>query len=203
MVSISCCPVIVPTRAVVVPARPIVVSRPASQVVPRTIAPVNTIRPLYVPVVNPAAVDTTKKKKDKAAKKPPTSPTCYRNIIGQEERRIKMCNELVINGTVYVPKESKTEGMPYVMVRTHSAGVFAGFLESRNGQEVVLKNARRIWYWEGAASLSQLAMEGTKEPSKCKFPMEVDRVELLQAIEIINITEKAKKSIVEVPVWKR
>lgn len=89
----------------------------------------------------------------------------------------------------------------YVIVRTYSAGVFAGILESREGQEVVLRNARRLWYWEGAASLSQLAMEGVKYPEKCKFPCEVDKVELLQAIEILDTTEEAQKSIKEVPIW--
>ena len=83
----------------------------------------------------------------------------------------------------------------YVIVRTYSAGVFAGELESRKGQEVVMRNARRLWYWDGAASLSQLAMEGTSKPDNCKFPCEVDRVELLQAIEILDVTEKAKESI--------
>jgi hypothetical protein len=91
----------------------------------------------------------------------------------------------------------------YVIVRTYSAGVFAGYLVSRNGQEVVLRNARRIWYWDGAASLSQLAMEGTKCPRNCKFPCEVDRVELLQAIEILDTTPMAEKSIKEVPIWKK
>lgn len=91
----------------------------------------------------------------------------------------------------------------YVIVRTYSAGVFAGYLVSRNGQEVVLRNARRIWYWDGAASLSQLAMEGTKYPRNCKFPCEVDRVELLQAIEILDTTPMAEKSIKEVPIWKK
>lgn len=91
----------------------------------------------------------------------------------------------------------------YVIVRTYSAGVFAGFLESRKGQEIVLTNARRIWYWKGAASLSQLAMEGTSCPNECKFPIAVDRVELLQAIEILDVTSKAKISIESVPVWKQ
>jgi hypothetical protein len=91
----------------------------------------------------------------------------------------------------------------YVIVRTYSAGVFAGFLESRKGQEVVLKNARRIWYWDGAASLSQLAMEGTKNPKNCKFPIAVNRVELLQAIEILDTTETAQKSIESVPIWQK
>lgn len=90
----------------------------------------------------------------------------------------------------------------YVIVRTYSAGVFAGELVCRTGQEVVLKNARRLWYWSGAASLSQLAMEGTKNPGNCKFPCEVATVELLQAIEILDVTEQAKKSISEVPIWK-
>lgn len=90
----------------------------------------------------------------------------------------------------------------YMIVRTYSAGVFAGELESRNGQEVVMRNARRLWYWAGAASLSQLAMKGTNKPNDCKFPCSVDRVELLQAIEILDVTDAARKSIEEVPVWK-
>jgi hypothetical protein len=92
--------------------------------------------------------------------------------------------------------------LKYVIVRTYSAGVFAGELESRNGQEVVLRNARRLWYWAGAASLSQLAMEGTKIPESCKFPQEVDRVELLQAIEILDVTKAARINIAGVEVWK-
>jgi len=91
--------------------------------------------------------------------------------------------------------------LKYVIVRTYSAGVFAGYLESRTGREVVMRNARRIWYWSGAASLSQLAMEGTKKPDECKFPCEVDRVELLEAIEILDVTPAAQESIKAVPVW--
>lgn len=89
----------------------------------------------------------------------------------------------------------------YVIARSHGAGVFAGELESRKGQEVVLKNARRLWYWAGAASLSQLAMEGVSKPEECKFPMEVDRVELLEVVELLDVTAKARKSIANVPVW--
>ena len=95
------------------------------------------------------------------------------------------------------------DGMKYVIVRTYSAGVFAGYLESKNGQEVVMRNARRIWYWDGAASLSQLAMQGTSKPQNCKFPVAVERVELLNAIEIIDCTESAKKSIEGVPIWRQ
>lgn len=90
----------------------------------------------------------------------------------------------------------------YVIVRTYSAGVFAGTLLSQDGRRVVLKDARRIWYWSGAASLSQLAMEGTKDPNACKFPRPVGRVELLEAIEIIDVPSEAQKSIEEVPIWE-
>ena len=96
-----------------------------------------------------------------------------------------------------------TKKKPYVIVRTYSAGVFAGNLESRTGQEVVLTDARRLWYWTGAASLSQLAVSGTSSPKTCKFPIAVPRVELLQAIEILDVTPDAEKSIKEVPEWKQ
>ena len=91
----------------------------------------------------------------------------------------------------------------YVIVRTFSAGVFAGTFVSRKGQVVVLSDARRIWYWSGAASLSQLAMEGTKKPSECKFPCEVDKILLTQAVEVIPCTEKARMSIAEVKIWEQ
>ena len=117
-------------------------------------------------------------------------------------------NEITINGIDYIKKSSMLEqaqtleGLEYVMVRTYSAGVFAGYLENREGQEVTLVNARRLWKWAGAASLSQLATDGTSNPKECKFPCEVVRVTLLQTIEIIPITEKARISIQGVDEWK-
>ncbi len=92
---------------------------------------------------------------------------------------------------------------PYVIVRTYSAGVFAGNLVSRNGKEAVLADARRIWYWEGAASLSQLAVEGTSKPSGCKFPVAVPVVELTEVIEVLHTTPAAEQSIKAVPIWKK
>lgn len=97
----------------------------------------------------------------------------------------------------------KKEDGRYVIVRTYSAGVFAGYIESRNGQEVVLRNARRLWRWAGASSLSQLAMEGVKKPEECMFPCEIDKVELLNAIEILDVTPQAQKSIKDVKIWEQ
>ena len=100
-------------------------------------------------------------------------------------------------------KAAKAAADDRKIVRTYSAGVFFGAIESRNGQEVVMRNARRIWYWAGAASLSELAMRGTSRPGECKFPVAVDRVVLTQAIEILDTTAAARASIDGVPVWTR
>lgn len=111
---------------------------------------------------------------------------------------------ITIDGIEYAPVRAgaeKKDGKEYVIVRTYSAGVFAGYLESREGKEAVVSDARRLWYWEGAASLSQLANEGVKLPGKCKFPAEVPRVTLTEAIEILPVSEEARKSIASVPVW--
>ena len=89
------------------------------------------------------------------------------------------------------------------IVRTYSAGVFLGTVKERNGKEVLLTNARRIWYWDGAASLSQLANDGTKKPQNCKFPAPVAEVLLTEAIEIIPATEAAIASIAAVPEWMK
>ena len=91
---------------------------------------------------------------------------------------------------------------PYVIIRTFSAGCFAGNLQSQKGKEVVLLNARRLWYWKGAASLSELAIRGTKLPNECKFPVAVPAIKLTEAIETITTTKEAEASIRAVPEWK-
>ena len=89
----------------------------------------------------------------------------------------------------------------YVIVRTYSSGVFAGEIVERQGSEVSLNNARRLWYWKGAASLSELAMKGVKKPADCKFPAPVKNVVLLQAIEILPVEAIARESIERVTPW--
>lgn len=94
-----------------------------------------------------------------------------------------------------------------VIIRANSAGVFFGTLKEKTatpaGVEVVLKNSRRIWYWDGAASLSQLATEGTKNPSCCKFTVTVPEHNIMDVIEIIPCSKGAVNSIEDVPTWKK
>ena len=90
----------------------------------------------------------------------------------------------------------------YYIVRGDRSGVFFGHIAERNGREITLKDVRRLWYWNGAASLSQLAAEGVKKPRDCKFTMTIDEIVVLDAIEILTCTPEAVKSINEVAVWK-
>ena len=115
---------------------------------------------------------------------------------------------ITLDDVEYVRKDSvmemckDVEGLKYCIVRTYSAGVFAGYVDYDNvKKDMAVKKARRIWYWSGAASLSQLSQDGTSTPSACKFPAEVEEIKLTEVIEVIPCTEKAKESIAEVKVW--
>ena len=92
------------------------------------------------------------------------------------------------------------------IVRTYSAGVFYTpdpiQERSADGKRGLITNARRIWYWKGAASLSQLAVDGPQCPNECKFPAAVDRIELTEIIEVLDVSDKAKSVIEAVKVWK-
>lgn len=89
-----------------------------------------------------------------------------------------------------------------VIIRADRAGVFFGTLTEKNGREVRLSNCRRLWYWSGAASLSQLAVDGVSNPNGCKFTVTVSDICILDAIEIIPCTDKAIKSIESTREWR-
>lgn len=89
-----------------------------------------------------------------------------------------------------------------VIVRADRAGVFYGTLAAKEGTEVELKDCRRIWYWNGAASISELALTGVTKPRECKFSVTIPSTIITGVIEIIPCEEKAIKSIESVPVWK-
>lgn len=121
----------------------------------------------------------------------------------------KEIETIKINEVEYVRKDSLQEtkaetldGLEYVIIRTYSAGVHAGYLKRREGKEVELLKARRFYQWYGSSTLSQFAQSGTSKPEKCKFPEEVDKIILTEAIEILSVTKKAKDSIDKVAIWK-
>lgn len=89
-----------------------------------------------------------------------------------------------------------------VIVRAESAGVFYGTLVEKDGTEVELKDCRRLWYWDGAASISEIALSGVTKPKECKFTVTVPQIVVTGVIEIIPCTDDAIKNIESVPVWK-
>ena len=91
----------------------------------------------------------------------------------------------------------------FYIVRADRAGVFFGHIKERVGSEVTMTNVRRLWSWNGACSLSQMAVEGVKEPRTCKFTVVVPEMTILGAVEIIPASEAAVKSIEAVKPWKR
>jgi hypothetical protein len=120
-------------------------------------------------------------------------------------------NSVFISGIEYVPKNEtnnlvlNTEGLPYVLIRTYSAGVHIGYLKSKeytlSGIVVQLIKTRRVYSWSGAMTLSQLALDGSSKPDKCQITVEVPENEMI-AIEIIPITEKAFNNLTKIVEWK-
>ena len=118
---------------------------------------------------------------------------------------------MMIDDVEYVRKDSvknqpeKLDGLTYCIIRTYSAGCFAGYIDRDREikNEATIKNARRLWHWSGASSLSQLANEGVKNPVDCKFPAEVVELDLSGIIEVIPATQEAQDSINNVSIWQQ
>ena len=88
------------------------------------------------------------------------------------------------------------------LFRTYSAGVHFGVLAEKEGQSYLLKDAKRIYYWTKACSLSQLAVDGSGNSKECKISVSVPEIQLEQVIEIIPMSEAAIKNLSE-HIWKK
>jgi len=121
--------------------------------------------------------------------------------------------KIMIDDVSYVRSDSickcakEVGGMKYCIIRSYGAGVFAGYVKEQkadvNGVNITLINSRRIWYWSGACSLSQIAVEGSKKISDCKIALVVPEEFISNVIEIIPMTEKAKNNIEGASIWKK
>lgn len=89
------------------------------------------------------------------------------------------------------------------IVRCNRAGVFYGEIVRREGADVAMKNVRKLWYWDGAASVEEIALNGTCAPENCKFTVTVDEMTVMDAVQIIPCTDKAAKSLDAVKEWRR
>ena len=91
----------------------------------------------------------------------------------------------------------------YYIVRGKDSGVFFGKVKERIGAEVTMENVRNIWYWEGAFSLCEMAKDGATKPQNCKFTVFVDKLTIIDAIEMLPCTEKATQVLSGVKEWKQ
>lgn len=102
-----------------------------------------------------------------------------------------------IDGVDYVrASEAAPKIGPEVIIRTYSAGVHVGTLKCREGREVVLENARRIYSWQGAFTLNAIALNGIDRKNS-KISLSVPEITLLEAIEIIPVAEAVDLSTTE------
>jgi hypothetical protein len=83
----------------------------------------------------------------------------------------------------------------YVLVRTNSAGIWAGNLDIKSGNEVILSNARRLWLWKAkqSISLSAIALYGIDDDNSRIAPP-VPNV-WLEAIEILPFAGTAGATV--------
>ncbi len=91
----------------------------------------------------------------------------------------------------------------YYIVRADRAGVFFGEIADQTERQVHMKNVRKLWYWDGACAVEQIAVDGTKKPNDCKFTVVVPEMVIADPIQIIPCTAKAVKILSEVKVWQR
>lgn len=109
--------------------------------------------------------------------------------------QIKEIKSLLSLGSIYDDKPESPFIGEIVLVRTYSAGVHIGTLENKEGTNVLLSSAHRIWKWSDAFTLSEVATKGIGPESRvsCK----VDFIELTQAVEIIPVSAAAFETVLK------
>lgn len=100
----------------------------------------------------------------------------------------------------------KSVRQDYVIARCRDAGVHAGYLVSTDEHHTVLRDARRIWYWTGAASLSEIAVYGLNPAkssgSKIAAPVKSVRLRDADICELTVCTKAGQASVEGSAVWR-
>lgn len=89
------------------------------------------------------------------------------------------------------------------IVRCDRAGVFYGEVKSKTKDTIVMTNVQKVFYWEGACAIEELAKEGTAKPENCKLTVVIDELELKHWIQIIPCTPKSIKILNAIKIWKK
>ncbi len=117
---------------------------------------------------------------------------------------------LMIDDVKYIQADSvsqmaeEVDGMKYCVIRTYSAGVHIGYVKEfgvKHPQQAVLLKSRRLHYWNGAASLSQVAMDGVDDSSR--IAIELPEITLTDVVEVIPCSEKSAEFFKAAKLWKK
>ena len=105
---------------------------------------------------------------------------------------------MMINEVRYVREDSVTTQKKLgdeVIIRTYTAGVHIGTIVKREGLEVELTNARRLYSWQGAFTLNAVALAGVdRKNSRISKPVQSIT---LQWIEILPVSAGVDLSTTE------
>ena len=90
----------------------------------------------------------------------------------------------------------------YYIVRTAQAGVFFGKIKEKSHDEITMTDVRKLFYWNGACAVEEIATNGVARPDDCKFTVVIPEMTIADPIQIIPCTDKAVKILTGVSVWK-
>lgn len=88
----------------------------------------------------------------------------------------------------------------YFIVRTDRAGVFFGKIKENKMSSIIMQDVRKIYYWEGAAAVEQIAVDGVNDNSR--LTVTIDEMEIASPIQIIPCTDKAEKNLKSIKEWR-
>lgn len=98
----------------------------------------------------------------------------------------------------------KLDGMDYCIIRSRQQGVVCGYVESINGQTVLINKARQMWRWDSTFLLQDMANNGPRNVGNCKFSEETKHpMYMLEACGVITCSQEAAEALIAVPAQKK
>lgn len=95
------------------------------------------------------------------------------------------------------------EDQKYFIVRCDRAGVFFGNIKEKSKDSVIMTNVQKIWYWDGACAVEQLALTGPMKPKSCKLTVIIDEMEVFSPNQVIECTNESITTLKGISIWKQ
>ena len=89
-----------------------------------------------------------------------------------------------------------------IIARIERAGVFHGVLDYKDAEITRMTHVRRIYYWQGALSVTDMAVNGISAASKVTVPASVVEFDTPQVVELIECSNEASQVIENITPWK-